>query len=156
MLQVLVVFSSRVRFNMVLFCRFTCPVLSVSLYTIVTCGFNPPRVRIGVRVTRDSCMRWSKTNQRKLLLSLPKKASVLPNWILRASLRKSLISSHMNTMKSMVGTSDLLSSVRFHFCVSQGRLDCLEVIIAHGADLTVLDAAGRRLKAIQPLGVVDY
>lgn len=56
----------------------------------------------------------------------------------------------------MVGTSDLLSSDRFHFCVSQGRLDCLEVIIAHGADLTVIDAAGRRLKAIQPLGVIDY
>lgn len=101
-------------------------------------------------------MRWSKTNQRKLLLSLPKKVSVLPNWILRASLRKSLIYSLMNTRKSMVGTSDLLSSDRFHFCVSQGRLDCLEVIIAHGADLTVIDAAGRRLKAIQPLGVIDY
>ncbi|XP_068599941.1 ankyrin repeat domain-containing protein 24 [Brachionichthys hirsutus] len=30
----------------------------------------------------------------------------------------------------------------FHLCASQGRLDCLEVIIAHGADLSIPDAAG--------------
>lgn len=56
----------------------------------------------------------------------------------------------------MVGTSDLLSPGRFHLGVSLGRLDCLEVIIAHGADLTVTEGVGRRFKAIQPLGVIDY
>ncbi|XP_077573135.1 uncharacterized protein ankrd24 [Stigmatopora nigra] len=30
----------------------------------------------------------------------------------------------------------------FHLCVSQGHVDCLEVIIAHGADLNVTDRAG--------------
>ncbi|XP_061636227.1 ankyrin repeat domain-containing protein 24 [Phyllopteryx taeniolatus] len=30
----------------------------------------------------------------------------------------------------------------FHLCVSRGRVDCLEVIIAHGADLNVTDGAG--------------
>lgn len=40
--------------------------------------------------------------------------------------------------------------------MSQGQLDCLEVIIAHGADLTVTESAGRRLKAVEPLGVSDY
>ncbi|XP_055077336.1 ankyrin repeat domain-containing protein 24 [Periophthalmus magnuspinnatus] len=30
----------------------------------------------------------------------------------------------------------------YHLCVSRGRLDCLEVIIANGADLTVTDGAG--------------
>uniref|UniRef100_A0A3Q1HDA4 Uncharacterized protein n=1 Tax=Anabas testudineus TaxID=64144 RepID=A0A3Q1HDA4_ANATE len=30
----------------------------------------------------------------------------------------------------------------FHLCASQGRLDCLEVIISHGADLNALDGAG--------------
>ncbi|XP_051803036.1 ankyrin repeat domain-containing protein 24 isoform X2 [Acanthochromis polyacanthus] len=30
----------------------------------------------------------------------------------------------------------------FHLCVSRGRLDCLEVIISHGADVNVLDGAG--------------
>ncbi|KAM9385554.1 uncharacterized protein ankrd24 [Pholidichthys leucotaenia] len=30
----------------------------------------------------------------------------------------------------------------FHLCASQGRLDCLEVIIAHGADISVTDGAG--------------
>uniref|UniRef100_A0A8C6Q5X0 Ankyrin repeat domain 24 n=1 Tax=Nothobranchius furzeri TaxID=105023 RepID=A0A8C6Q5X0_NOTFU len=30
----------------------------------------------------------------------------------------------------------------FHVCASRGRLDCLEVIIAHGADLSVTDGAG--------------
>uniref|UniRef100_A0AAQ5YRE4 Uncharacterized protein n=1 Tax=Amphiprion ocellaris TaxID=80972 RepID=A0AAQ5YRE4_AMPOC len=30
----------------------------------------------------------------------------------------------------------------FHLCVSRGRLDCLEVIISHGADVSVLDGAG--------------
>uniref|UniRef100_A0A3P8U9R2 Ankyrin repeat domain 24 n=1 Tax=Amphiprion percula TaxID=161767 RepID=A0A3P8U9R2_AMPPE len=29
----------------------------------------------------------------------------------------------------------------FHLCVSRGRLDCLEVIISHGADVSVLDGA---------------
>lgn len=52
--------------------------------------------------------------------------------------------------------SDLLSPARFHLCASQGRLDCLEVIIAHGADLTVPESAGRRPEAAGPLGVGDY
>lgn len=52
--------------------------------------------------------------------------------------------------------SNLLSPGRFHLCVSQGRLDCLEVIIAHGADLAVPESAGRRLTAVDPLGVRDY
>lgn len=43
---------------------------------------------------------------------------------------------------------------RFHLCASQGRLDCLEVIIAHGADLTVPESAGRRPEAVGPLGVL--
>ncbi|XP_077390094.1 uncharacterized protein ankrd24 isoform X2 [Festucalex cinctus] len=30
----------------------------------------------------------------------------------------------------------------FHLCVSRGHVDCLEVIIAHGADLNVTDGAG--------------
>ncbi|XP_030583882.1 ankyrin repeat domain-containing protein 24 [Archocentrus centrarchus] len=30
----------------------------------------------------------------------------------------------------------------FHLCVSRGRLDCLEVIISHGADISVTDGAG--------------
>uniref|UniRef100_A0A3Q2ZDK4 Ankyrin repeat domain 24 n=1 Tax=Kryptolebias marmoratus TaxID=37003 RepID=A0A3Q2ZDK4_KRYMA len=30
---------------------------------------------------------------------------------------------------------------RFHLCASKGRLDCLEVIISHGADLSVIDGA---------------
>ncbi|XP_040896571.1 ankyrin repeat domain-containing protein 24 [Toxotes jaculatrix] len=30
----------------------------------------------------------------------------------------------------------------FHLCASRGRLDCLEVIISHGADLNVPDGAG--------------
>ncbi|AWP11042.1 putative ankyrin repeat domain-containing protein 24 [Scophthalmus maximus] len=30
----------------------------------------------------------------------------------------------------------------FHLCASRGRLECLEVIISHGADLNVLDGAG--------------
>uniref|UniRef100_A0A3Q3R816 Uncharacterized protein n=1 Tax=Monopterus albus TaxID=43700 RepID=A0A3Q3R816_MONAL len=30
----------------------------------------------------------------------------------------------------------------FHLCASRGRLDCLEVIISHGADLSVPDGAG--------------
>uniref|UniRef100_A0A3Q3KGA3 Uncharacterized protein n=1 Tax=Monopterus albus TaxID=43700 RepID=A0A3Q3KGA3_MONAL len=30
---------------------------------------------------------------------------------------------------------------RFHLCASRGRLDCLEVIISHGADLSVPDGA---------------
>lgn len=65
--------------------------LSLSFYTIVLCAFNPsPRVRIGVGVMRDSCRRWSKMNRRKLQLSLSKRVSVLPNWMLRASPRKSL------------------------------------------------------------------
>lgn len=32
---------------------------------------------------------------------------------------------------------------RLHLCASQGRLDCLEVIISQGADLSVTDGAGR-------------
>uniref|UniRef100_A0A3B3YC11 Uncharacterized protein n=1 Tax=Poecilia mexicana TaxID=48701 RepID=A0A3B3YC11_9TELE len=30
----------------------------------------------------------------------------------------------------------------FHLCASRGRLDCLEVIISHGADVGVTDGAG--------------
>ncbi|KAM9848997.1 uncharacterized protein ankrd24 [Aulostomus maculatus] len=30
----------------------------------------------------------------------------------------------------------------FHLCASRGRIDCLEVIISHGADLNVTDGAG--------------
>uniref|UniRef100_A0A3Q2Q342 Uncharacterized protein n=1 Tax=Fundulus heteroclitus TaxID=8078 RepID=A0A3Q2Q342_FUNHE len=30
----------------------------------------------------------------------------------------------------------------FHLCASKGRLDCLEVIISHGADVSVTDGAG--------------
>uniref|UniRef100_A0A8C6T6X5 Uncharacterized protein n=1 Tax=Neogobius melanostomus TaxID=47308 RepID=A0A8C6T6X5_9GOBI len=30
----------------------------------------------------------------------------------------------------------------YHLCVSRGRVDCLEVIIANGADLSVTDGAG--------------
>ncbi|XP_042339676.1 ankyrin repeat domain-containing protein 24 [Plectropomus leopardus] len=30
----------------------------------------------------------------------------------------------------------------FHLCASRGRLDCLEVIISHGADINVIDGAG--------------
>ena len=30
----------------------------------------------------------------------------------------------------------------FHLCASKGRLDCLEVIISHGADLKTTDGAG--------------
>uniref|UniRef100_A0A3Q3FWW7 Uncharacterized protein n=1 Tax=Labrus bergylta TaxID=56723 RepID=A0A3Q3FWW7_9LABR len=30
----------------------------------------------------------------------------------------------------------------FHLCASRGRLDCLEVIIAQGADLNITDGAG--------------
>uniref|UniRef100_A0A665VIU2 Uncharacterized protein n=1 Tax=Echeneis naucrates TaxID=173247 RepID=A0A665VIU2_ECHNA len=30
----------------------------------------------------------------------------------------------------------------FHLCASRGRLDCLEVIISHGADVNVPDGAG--------------
>ncbi|XP_067453218.1 ankyrin repeat domain-containing protein 24 [Thunnus thynnus] len=30
----------------------------------------------------------------------------------------------------------------FHLCASRGRLDCLEVIISHGADLNITDGAG--------------
>ncbi|CAG07939.1 unnamed protein product, partial [Tetraodon nigroviridis] len=37
---------------------------------------------------------------------------------------------------------DIEGKSAFHLCVSQGRLDCLEVIIAHGADLTVTESAG--------------
>lgn len=119
--------------------------LSLSFYTIVLCAFNPPpRARIGVGVMRDSCRRWSKMNRIKLRLSLSKRVSVLPNWMLRASPRKSLTwTLRNNTMKNMVGTSDLLSPGRFHLGVSLGRLDCLEVIVAHGADLTVTDGVGR-------------
>lgn len=35
-----------------------------------------------------------------------------------------------------------ISCVRFHLCASRGRLDCLEVIISHGADVSVTDGAG--------------
>lgn len=35
-----------------------------------------------------------------------------------------------------------MSSVRFHLCASRGRLDCLEVIISHGVDVSVTDGAG--------------
>lgn len=52
--------------------------------------------------------------------------------------------------------SHLLSLARFHLCASQGRLDCLEVIIAHGADLTVPESAGRRPEAVGPLALADY
>lgn len=41
---------------LVLFCRFTCPVLSGSLHTIVTCGFNPP----------SQSQDWSKSDERLL------------------------------------------------------------------------------------------
>ncbi|XP_029987357.1 ankyrin repeat domain-containing protein 24 [Sphaeramia orbicularis] len=30
----------------------------------------------------------------------------------------------------------------FHLCATRGRLDCLEIIISHGADLNVVDGAG--------------
>uniref|UniRef100_A0A3P9P6D0 Ankyrin repeat domain 24 n=1 Tax=Poecilia reticulata TaxID=8081 RepID=A0A3P9P6D0_POERE len=30
----------------------------------------------------------------------------------------------------------------FHLCASRGRLDCLEVIISHGGDVSVTDGAG--------------
>ena len=33
--------------------------------------------------------------------------------------------------------------VSFHLCASKGRLDCLEVIISHGADLKTTDGAGK-------------
>lgn len=52
--------------------------------------------------------------------------------------------------------SNLLSPGRFHLAVSQGRLDCLEVLIAHGADLAVTESAGRRLQAVEPLGDGGY
>lgn len=39
----------------------------------------------------------------------------------------------------------LRPSGRFHLCASRGRLDCLEVIISHGADVSVADGAGRVL-----------
>ncbi|KAI4828656.1 hypothetical protein KUCAC02_022735 [Chaenocephalus aceratus] len=38
--------------------------------------------------------------------------------------------------------TDCLSSCRFHLSASRGRLDCLEVIIAHGADVNITDGAG--------------
>lgn len=31
---------------------------------------------------------------------------------------------------------------RFHLCASEGRIDCLEVVISHGADLNVPDGNG--------------
>lgn len=152
---------------MLLFCRFLLKLLtskciyllsSISIFfAAVMCVFNPlPRVRIGLRVTRGSCRWWSRMNRRKLLLSLSKKVSVLPNWIPRASPRESLTSLLGDQYEATVCGSNLLSPGRFHLCVSQGRLDCLEVIIAHGADLTVTESAGRKLKAVEPLGVSAY
>lgn len=46
------------------------------------------RVQTGLRAMRDSCRPWSRTSPTKSLLSSPKKASVPPSWMLRASQRK--------------------------------------------------------------------
>lgn len=50
----------------------------------------------------------------------------------------SCLSSHVTA-----GCIDLLGCDRLHLCASRGRLDCLEVIISQGADLSVTDGAGR-------------
>lgn len=56
------------------------------------------RVRTGPRAMRDSCRPWSRTSPTKSRLSSPKKASVPPSWMLRASQRKSCILGEFNLL----------------------------------------------------------
>ena len=46
---------------------------------------------------------------------------------------------------------------RFHLCVTRGRLDCLEAIISHGADITVNDGAGMEVhSSVSTWGKILY
>lgn len=106
------------------------------------------RVQTGLRAMRDSCRPWSRTSRTKSPLSLPKKACAPPSWTLRASQRKWCILHEMHVKKQLQFILFHLAvpwvAGRVHLCASRGRLDCLEVIIALGADLNMNDGNGER------------
>ncbi|KAM9762679.1 uncharacterized protein ankrd24 [Menidia menidia] len=77
---------------------------------------------------KNESQDWSKTDERLLLAveqNDPDKVSAL-------IVKKGLCPTKL----------DAEGKSAFHLSVSRGRLDCLEVIISHGADISVTDGAG--------------
>nr|XP_061790407.1 ankyrin repeat domain-containing protein 24-like [Nerophis lumbriciformis] len=71
---------------------------------------------------------WSKSDERLLQAVEQNEAEKMSALILKKGLSPTKL--------------DAEGKSAFHLCVSRGHVDCLEVIIAHGADLNVTDGAG--------------
>uniref|UniRef100_A0A8C7JU32 Ankyrin repeat domain 24 n=1 Tax=Oncorhynchus kisutch TaxID=8019 RepID=A0A8C7JU32_ONCKI len=80
------------------------------------------------RSLRAASQDWSKSDER-LLQAVEQNE---PDKVAALIVKKGLCPTKL----------DVEGKSAFHLCASRGRLDCLEVILAHGPDLNVTDGTG--------------